>query len=99
MRSPCSVCVCASPHIKFRMSEQSFMKPGIYIMVPEPILTMYFINPTNQSVCLYLYPSIVALQRFGKNVTAATNTHVTIEELLDALFSIWSVSYQKKIGD
>jgi hypothetical protein len=36
---------------------------------------------------------------FGKNVTAATNTQATIEELLDASFSMRSVSYQTKLGD
>jgi hypothetical protein len=41
-------------------------------------------------------PPIVARQRFGKNVTAVTNTHETIEELLDASFSMWAVSYQGK---
>jgi hypothetical protein len=35
----------------------------------------------------------VARQRLGKHVPDATNTHV-IEELLDAVFSVWSVSYQ-----
>jgi hypothetical protein len=56
------------------------------------------------SVCVY--PPIVARQRLGKNppivsrqrlarnVTAVTNTHATIEELSDASFSIWPVSYQ-----
>jgi hypothetical protein len=39
---------------------------------------------------------IVARQRFGRNVPAATNTHATIEELLDALFSMWPVSYKGK---
>jgi hypothetical protein len=34
-------------------------------------------------------PPIVAMQRLGRNVTAAvTNTHTTIEELLDASFSL-----------
>jgi hypothetical protein len=41
-------------------------------------------------------PPIVARQRLGGNVTAVTNTHVTIEELLDASFSMWPVSYQGK---
>jgi hypothetical protein len=41
-------------------------------------------------------PRIVARQRFGRNVTAVTNTHATIEELLDASFSMWPVSYQGK---
>jgi hypothetical protein len=65
-------------------------------------------NPFHHSVCLYVYPLIVArqrlgknppvvaLQRLGRNVTAVTNTHATIEELLDASFSMWPVSYQGK---
>jgi hypothetical protein len=40
-------------------------------------------------------PPIVARQRLGKNVTAATNTHAKIEELLDASFSMRSM-YQRK---
>jgi hypothetical protein len=46
---------------------------------------------------------IVARQRLGKNppivarhVIAVTNTHATIEELLDVSFSMWPVSYQGK---
>jgi hypothetical protein len=39
------------------------MKFGKYIMAPEPISTAYFMNPSNQSVCLYVYPPIVARQR------------------------------------
>jgi hypothetical protein len=38
----------------------------------------------------------VARQRLGRNVTAVTNTHATIEELLDASFSMRPVSYQGK---
>jgi hypothetical protein len=37
---------------------------------------------------------IIAMQWLGRNVTAATNTHATIEELLDASFSMWPVLYQ-----
>jgi hypothetical protein len=62
-------------------------------MAREPILTAYFINPSYQSVLLCL-SLIVARQRLGKNVTAATNTHAKIEELLDASFSIRFLSYQ-----
>jgi hypothetical protein len=36
---------------------------------------------------------IVARQRLVRNVTAVTNMHATIEELLDASFSMWPVSY------
>jgi hypothetical protein len=56
-------------------------------------------NPSHQSVRPYVYFPIVARQRFGKNVTAATNTQGTIEELLNASFSMRSVSYQRKVGD
>jgi hypothetical protein len=60
------------------------------------------------SVCVYVYPPlvarqrlsknspIVARQRLGGNVTAVTNTHATVEELLDASFSMCPVSYQGK---
>jgi hypothetical protein len=41
-------------------------------------------------------PLIVARQRLGRNVIAVTNTHATIEELLDASYSMWPVSYQGK---
>jgi hypothetical protein len=41
-------------------------------------------------------PPIVARQRLGRNVTAVTNTHVTIEELLDASFWMSPVSLQGK---
>jgi hypothetical protein len=41
-------------------------------------------------------PFIVAGQRLGRNVTAVTNTHATIEELLDASFLLWPVWYQGK---
>jgi hypothetical protein len=73
----------------------------MYIMVPEPISTAYFINPSHQSVSLHVYHNIVARQGLGKkkNVTAATNTHATIEELLGTSFSVLSVLYQRKVGD
>jgi hypothetical protein len=32
-------------------------------MAPEPISAEYFINPSHQSMCLYVYPPIVARQR------------------------------------
>jgi hypothetical protein len=59
------------------MSEPMFIKLGtyVYIIAPRPILTMYFINSSHRSVCLYLYPPIVARQQIGKNVTAAMNEH------------------------
>jgi hypothetical protein len=41
-------------------------------------------------------PPVVVRQRRGRNVTAVTNSHATIEELLDSSFSMWPVSYQGK---
>jgi hypothetical protein len=61
-----------------------FMKCDTYIAVPEPTSTAYYINPSHHYLYLYVYLPIVSRQRLGKNVTAATNTHATIE-LLDAL--------------
>jgi hypothetical protein len=42
------------------------------------------LNPPHQSLCLYVYPPIVARQRLNNKVTAATNTRSTAEELLDS---------------
>jgi hypothetical protein len=39
------------------------------------------------------------MQWFGKHVPVAMNTHGTIEEFLDPSFSMWSMSYQRKVGD
>jgi hypothetical protein len=71
-------------------------------MASELISTSYFVNPSHQSVCLYVYlsfsllgkgsvkcdPPFVSRQWFGKNITAATNTHATVE-LLDASLSMF----------
>jgi hypothetical protein len=38
-------------------------------------------------------------QRLGKHVHAAMNTQAAMKELLDASFSVRSVSYQRKVGD
>jgi hypothetical protein len=61
----------------------------------EPISTAYFINPSHQSVCLYVYPLIVAKQRLGIHVHKDMNTH-SKEELLHASFPVWSVSHEMK---
>jgi hypothetical protein len=41
------------------MAEPVFMKHGMYILAPEPITLAYFVNPSHQSVCLYVYPTIL----------------------------------------
>lgn len=71
-------------------------------------LHQFFCCQPTFPVCLYVYPSyccqakctnilpFVTRQQLGRNVTAATNIHATME-LLDSSFSIWSVSYQSKL--
>jgi hypothetical protein len=71
----------------------------MHILAPEPISKAYFINPSHHFMCLYLYPSIVARQRLGKNETPTTTTDETIEEFLDESFSMRSVSHQRKVDD
>jgi hypothetical protein len=64
-------------------------------MSPSQRPTSYIL-PISLCVCMCI-PPIVTGQRLGKNITAATNTYATIE-LLEASFSIRSLSYQKKVG-
>jgi hypothetical protein len=56
-----------------------------------------YIPPISLRVTMCI-PSIVARQLFGKNVTAAMNTQTRIEEMLDASFSMRSVSCQRRVG-
>jgi hypothetical protein len=49
---------------------------------------VYFINSSHQSVRLLLH--VVARQQLSKDIVA-TNTHATLEEILDASFSVQSV--------
>jgi hypothetical protein len=98
MRSQFCLCIYVSPLTNVWTPEPIFMKLSIYIMAPNPISMAYFINSSHQSVRLYVYPPIVARQRLGKNVTAATNTYGTIKKLLDESFSMMSVSCQSKLG-
>jgi hypothetical protein len=85
-----------SPH-QILTPDPLFIKLGMYITAPEPISTAYFINPSHQSVCLYVYRPIVARQRLGINVTGEKTKHAT-EDLSEA-FWMRSVTYQKKAGD
>jgi hypothetical protein len=81
------------------MADPVFMKHDMHVMASEPISMAYFKNLSHQSVCLYVYSLIVASQQFTKNVTVALNNHAATEELLNMLFSMWSMSYQGKSGN
>jgi hypothetical protein len=53
------------------------------------------------AVCpsVFIFPPVVAGQWLGKHVPTATNSYTAIEELLNMSFSVWSVSYKRKLGD
>jgi hypothetical protein len=61
MRSLCYLYICVPHSSNFRMPEPILKKHCIYIykMAPEPISKAYFINPSHQSVCLYVYPLLL----------------------------------------
>jgi hypothetical protein len=75
------------------MPEPIFMKLGTYVVAPEPNINGV-LHKSIPSV-LYVYPSTVSTQWFGKTVTTATNTHATTK-LLEASFTMRSVLYRKK---
>jgi hypothetical protein len=53
-------CVCLwFPSMHFQMSEHISMKLGITVMAPEAISAAYVRNLSHQSVCLYVYPSVI----------------------------------------
>jgi hypothetical protein len=67
---------------------------GICIMATEPIPTAYFINASHQSVCICML-----LGNGSVKMLPRQRIRATIEKLLDASFSVRSMSYKKKIGD
>jgi hypothetical protein len=56
----------------------------VVVVISQHLLNV-FVQLANKRGLKKVYSLIAARQRPGKNVTAATNTHVTIE-LLDASF-------------
>jgi hypothetical protein len=60
------------------------MRPPYWLCVPQR-LKAAIVEPEE---------TVVVRQRLGKHVPTATNTHATTEELLDAVFSMSSMSYQ-----
>jgi hypothetical protein len=62
------VSVSVNLSIYFCMAEPIFMKLGICVIAPEPISTAYFINPSYQSACLYVYHSYRCQAKAQQNV-------------------------------
>jgi hypothetical protein len=72
MRSRCCLCVCVCLYIPAIVARQLLSKNPLVIAGQR----------------LVKNPPLVPGQRLGRNFTALTNTHATIEELLDASFSM-----------
>jgi hypothetical protein len=60
---PCHLCITLYQHLN---GQTNFMELFKYIMAPEPIWIAYFINPSHQSECLYVYSAIIARQWLNK---------------------------------
>jgi hypothetical protein len=102
MGSPCCVSVHPPPHQLLNgwtnLYETLYVYHGTW--AHQNCIPHKSLPPVCVSVCvarqwLSKNPPIIARQRLGKSVTVATNTHTTMEELLDALLSMWSM-YQRK---
>jgi hypothetical protein len=78
-------------------AEPVIMKLGMHIMVPQLISSAYFINLFHQSMCLYRYQSVSLLGNGSVGTLPWQRMHATIEELLEVLFSIRSVSYEEEV--
>jgi hypothetical protein len=92
MRSRCCLCVCVYVCVSPTVARQRLGKSPLIVARQRPCKN----PPIVPRQRLGKNPPIVARQRLGRNVTAVKNTHATIEELLDASFSMWPVSYQGK---
>jgi hypothetical protein len=88
-----SVCLCIpSPFITFCVPEYMFVKLGMYIIERGLISVVYFLNPSHQSVCLYVDPSAFDRQGLLIKTLPWQWIHTTIVEFLDASFSVVNVS-------
>jgi hypothetical protein len=98
-------------HIRYRNHYRDLNEYNFWLLAYFPyfekIKQAYEITSLSVCVCLCIppivarqrlrkNPPIVARKRVSRNVTAVTNIHATIEELLDASVSVWLVSSQGK---
>jgi hypothetical protein len=81
------------------MPEPIFIKLWcMFIMAPEPISEAYFINPSYQPVCLLCVLPLSLPGNGSVNTFPRQRIHAPIEKLLDASFSVRSVSYQRSLS-
>jgi hypothetical protein len=98
MRPPYCLCACVYTLLTFERLNQSLWN---LVCIHDAIwaqLNGILHKSLPLVACLYVYPPMVARQRAGKNLTAATNTSATIE-LLTASSSMRLLSYQKEVSD
>jgi hypothetical protein len=57
----------------------------------------YFINLSHHSVCLYVYTRVPLLGNGSVDTFLWQQTHATIQELLEASFSVESGSYERRV--
>jgi hypothetical protein len=95
MWSPCCLCVWVPPLSTFECLNQFLMK--LYVRNDTGAHLNGVLHKSQPSVCVFVCVSllIVARQRFG-DTFLWQRIHATIEELLEASFSIQFVSYEKK---
>jgi hypothetical protein len=79
--------MCISP-TKFWMSEPVFMKLGMYVMAPAPVLTAYLINTVNLCVCVCV---CVCVFEFVLRLTDSRPIHLGIVPPVGALDQILSL--------
>jgi hypothetical protein len=90
MRPPCCLCICES-HLQL-LNAWTNLYENWYVYHGSWAQLKAVLHKSLPSV--YVYPLIVARQQLGKNVT---NTQATLEEFLDASFSMGFVSYQRRV--
>jgi hypothetical protein len=83
MRSPCCLSICESTLSTFECLNQSFWN---LVCIPchlSPFQRLTWWNPLISLCVCMCSPPFIARQRLGKHVPTATNTHATLEELLE----------------
>jgi hypothetical protein len=66
-------------------------------MAPEPISTAYFINPSHQSLCVYMSIPLSLLDNGSVKTLPRQRIQATVQEFLGASFSMRSVPYQRNV--
>lgn len=88
--------VCVSTTIKFWNNWTNLYETRRVHIGPQLIWTTYFINPSLETVCLYVYP-LSLLGNGSVDKYQWQRIHAIVEELLEA-FSIRYMLHQKKVG-